>query len=85
MVLVIFTTVVLGTLAVLQYAVEHPRVHAPTWTSSRPPYPGLESFTEEDAPVFFGRDQEIEQLLDNVIQRCAEPPDRRGTRSVRMW
>ncbi len=28
------------------------------------PYPGLESFTEEDAAVFFGRDKEIIEVLD---------------------
>lgn len=29
------------------------------WDSTRPPYPGLLSFQEEDAPIFFGRDDEI--------------------------
>lgn len=34
---------------------------APRWTSS--PYPGLRAFTPEQAPIFFGRGQEIDQLL----------------------
>ncbi len=32
--------------------------------SSRSPYPGLLSFQEEDAAIFFGRDQEISELCD---------------------
>jgi len=33
----------------------------PKWTQS--PYPGLEAFTPEQAPIFFGRGPEIDQLL----------------------
>ncbi len=33
----------------------------PQWTTS--PYPGLEAFTPEQAPIFFGRGHEIDQLL----------------------
>lgn len=33
------------------------------WDQQRPPYPGLEPCQEEDAPVFFGRDAEVEELL----------------------
>ncbi|HEU5470904.1 MAG TPA: AAA family ATPase [Actinophytocola sp.] len=33
------------------------------WTSSRPPFPGLDAFADEDAAVFFGRSHEIDQLL----------------------
>jgi WD40 repeat protein len=46
------------------YFIERPPKHS--WTSTRPPFPGLESFTELDAAVFFGRDAEIEQLLDRM-------------------
>ena len=46
------------------YFIERPPKHI--WTSSRPPFPGLEAFTEMDAAVFFGRDAEIEQLLDRM-------------------
>lgn len=38
------------------------------WDTSRPPYPGLLAFQEDDAAVFFGRDQEIGQGLDLVNQ-----------------
>ncbi|MGH8886638.1 MAG: AAA family ATPase [Egibacteraceae bacterium] len=33
------------------------------WTATRPPYPGLEAFTEQDAGVFFGREAESKQLF----------------------
>src|SRR5262245_32888175 len=36
------------------------------WDSTRPPYPGLMAFQEADAPVFFGRDQEIQEGLDRL-------------------
>ncbi len=39
----------------------------PIWTAS--PYPGLEAFTPEQAPIFFGRGPEIDQLL----QQFANP------------
>ena len=44
------------------------------WDPARSPYPGLESFTGEDAAVFFGRDQEIDrlvELLQPTLQRGA--------------
>ncbi|MCP5073049.1 MAG: ATP-binding protein, partial [Rhodobacteraceae bacterium] len=34
---------------------------APVWDAS--PYPGLEAFTPDQAPIFFGRGAEIDQLL----------------------
>ena len=41
------------------------------WDGTRPPYPGLLAFQEEDAAVFFGRDEEIALGLDllNRISR----------------
>lgn len=36
------------------------------WDSDRPPFPGLEAFTEHDSAVFFGRDAEITELLDRL-------------------
>ena len=38
----------------------------PLWDSDRSPFPGLESFTEQDSAVFFGRDAEIAELLDRL-------------------
>jgi hypothetical protein len=40
------------------------------WTATRPPYPGLEAFTEQDAGVFFAREAEIKQLVDRLHPRC---------------
>lgn len=37
-----------------------------SWSSSQPPYPGLEAFTEDDAGVFFGRDREIRDLVGRL-------------------
>lgn len=45
------------------------------WDSDQPPYPGLESFTEDDAAVFFGRDREIAELVHRLhptVPRRAE-------------
>jgi WD40 repeat protein len=36
------------------------------WDTARSPYPGLTSFSEDDAAVFFGRDAEIERLWQLV-------------------
>ncbi|NGZ95285.1 MAG: hypothetical protein CV089_03975 [Nitrospira sp. WS110] len=33
------------------------------WDGTRPPYPGLPAFQEQDAAIFFGRDQEIREGL----------------------
>jgi hypothetical protein len=32
----------------------------------RPPFPGLEPYGEEDAEFFFGRDREIQRLLEKL-------------------
>ena len=44
-----------------------PAATAPRWTAS--PYPGLAAFTPQQAPIFFGRGAEIDQLL----QQFANP------------
>lgn len=36
------------------------------WDGSRPPYPGLLSFDEDDAAIFFGRDAEIRLGLETL-------------------
>jgi hypothetical protein len=37
-----------------------------SWDPTRRPYPGLKPFAPEDAAVFFGREHEIERLLELV-------------------
>ena len=42
------------------------------WNPSRPPYPGLLAFEEEDAAIFFGRDRDIQkglEMLDGLRRR----------------
>lgn len=36
------------------------------WDNSRPPYPGLVAFQEQDAAIYFGRDDEIRDGLDRL-------------------
>ncbi len=38
-------------------------------TEPRGPYPGLSSFTEEDAEIFFGREVEVEALWERIHRR----------------
>jgi AAA ATPase domain len=44
------------------------------WDGRRPPYPGLLAFQEEDAAIFFGRDEEIGEGLDvlNRVRRLGQ-------------
>ena len=51
---------------VWQHRLEHRAPPRRTWTGVRPPYPGLEAFTEEDASVFFGREHQIAELVDRL-------------------
>jgi hypothetical protein len=45
------------------------------WDPSRPPYPGLLAFQEQDAAIFFGREDEISDGLDalNRLRRLGGP------------
>ncbi len=36
------------------------------WDLDRPPFPGLEAFTEYDSAVFFGRDAEVTELVERL-------------------
>ncbi|MGH8896541.1 MAG: ATP-binding protein [Egibacteraceae bacterium] len=48
------------------YLLERPPPPKRVWDSSRPPYPGLEAFVEQDAGVFFGREADIDELCDRL-------------------
>jgi hypothetical protein len=50
------------------------------WDPTRRPYPGLEPFAPQDAAVFFGRDHEIERLLELV-----QPTLQRGVEQDGWW
>ena len=49
---------------------ERPPSPKRAWDSSRPPYPGLEPFVEEDAGVFFGREPQITECWSDSTQPC---------------
>jgi len=55
------------------YRLDRPPPPRRNWTGAKPPYPGLEAFTAEDAGVFFGRDAEIAQLLDRLHSTSRQP------------
>jgi WD40 repeat protein len=42
------------------------------WDASRPPFPGLLSFQEEDAAIYFGRDDDIRRLIERCEARRAQ-------------
>lgn len=43
-----------------------------SWDSSRSPYPGLHAFQEEDAAIYFGRDDDIRRLIERLNARRAQ-------------
>lgn len=47
-------------------ALGKPDTKLPEWTRGKSPFPGLRAFGEEYAPVFFGRQTEIDQLLTRL-------------------
>jgi hypothetical protein len=42
------------------------------WDAGRPPYPGLLAFQEEDAAIYFGRDDDIRRLIERLNARRAQ-------------
>ena len=42
------------------------------WDPRRPPYPGLLAFQEEDAALYFGRDDDIRRLIERLNARRAQ-------------
>jgi len=63
-------------LQIWQHQSQRPPPRAPVWDSARPPYPGLEEFTEEDAGVFFGREAEIMMLYSRLHPALPAQADR---------
>ena len=52
----------------LQRSLDLAGVNKIAWEIGKPPYPGLLAFQEEEAPVFFGREAEKEDLLKLLRQ-----------------
>jgi WD40 repeat protein len=42
------------------------------WDQTRPPYPGLLAFDENDAAIYFGRDDDIRRLIERLNARRAQ-------------
>jgi WD40 repeat protein len=42
------------------------------WDARRPPFPGMLAFDEEDAAVYFGRDDDIRRLIERLEARRAQ-------------
>ena len=47
------------------------------WDASRPPFSGLLAFQEEDAAIYFGRDDDIRRLIERLDARRAAPSSSR--------
>lgn len=52
---------------VLTVRTQQPRRLSRRWDPSRAPYPGLDSYTAEDSAVFFGREEETEELVARML------------------
>ncbi|MET7332808.1 WD40 repeat domain-containing protein [Nonomuraea sp. NPDC005650] len=48
------------------YRMEHPPAPRRQWDATQIPYPGLEAFTETEASVFFGRDDQANELIKRL-------------------
>ncbi|MER5457047.1 hypothetical protein ABT008_19885 [Micromonospora sp. NPDC002389] len=55
---------------------ESPRTPKQVWSGDRSPFPGLSAFTEQDAAVFFGRDDLAADLVRGMHVLSAEPAAR---------
>ncbi|KWV33310.1 MULTISPECIES: nSTAND1 domain-containing NTPase [Micromonospora] len=53
-----------------------PRSPRPVWRADRSPYPGLSAFTEQDASVFFGRGEQVTELVRRLHELGVEGADR---------
>src|SRR6516164_9513624 len=43
-----------------------------SWDANRPPYPGLLAFQEQDAAIYFGRDDDVRRLIERLNARRAQ-------------
>ncbi|MCG5435389.1 nSTAND1 domain-containing NTPase [Micromonospora foliorum] len=61
---------------VVLHVAANPKAKRSDWDPRRPPYPGLEPFREEDSAVFFGRDQQISDIVRRMLAASADPRER---------
>ncbi|WFE35596.1 hypothetical protein [Micromonospora sp. WMMD975] len=72
--IVLLVVLIVGNGLVLWW--EAPRTARPVWQSDRSPYPGLSAFTEQDASVFFGRDEQATELVRRLHELGLDGADR---------
>ncbi|MGX7672572.1 nSTAND1 domain-containing NTPase [Plantactinospora sp. DSM 117369] len=61
---------------IVLHVVTNPKAKRSDWDPQRPPYPGLEPYREEDSAVFFGRDQQVSDIVRRMLTASAEPRER---------
>ncbi|WP_345555910.1 WD40 repeat domain-containing protein [Streptomonospora halophila] len=61
---------------VVAYGLENPPPPKLAWDPTRPPYPGLEAFREDEAAVYFGREAQTTQIVRRLHQSRASAEDR---------
>ncbi|MEU3458057.1 AAA family ATPase [Micromonospora sp. NPDC006766] len=72
--IVLLVVLIVGNGLVLWW--EAPRSPRPIWQADRSPYPGLSAFTEQDASVFFGREEQAIELVRRLHELGLDGPDR---------
>ncbi|MET8090775.1 AAA family ATPase [Micromonospora sp. NPDC005220] len=72
--IVLLVVLIVGNGLVLWW--QAPRSPRPVWRSDRSPYPGLSAFTEQDASVFFGRDEQVTELVRRLHELGLDAPAR---------
>ncbi|TDC59364.1 WD40 repeat domain-containing protein [Micromonospora sp. KC207] len=61
---------------IVLHVVTNPKAKRSDWDPQRPPYPGLEPYREEDSAVFFGRDQQVSDIVRRMLAASADPRER---------
>ncbi len=72
--IVLLVVLIVGNGVVLWW--EAPRSPRPVWQADRSPYPGLSAFTEQDASVFFGREEQATDLVRRLHELGLDGSDR---------
>ncbi|KPI25794.1 WD-40 repeat-containing protein [Actinobacteria bacterium OV320] len=71
---VLIVALVVGQVVV--YRLENPALPRSEWPRERVPYPGLDAFDEDEAPVYFGRETQVAELTRRVHTTATRPADR---------
>ncbi|GAA3292886.1 hypothetical protein GCM10020295_13310 [Streptomyces cinereospinus] len=61
---------------VVVYRLENPAPEPTEWPRDRIPYPGLDAYSEEEAPVYFGREAQAAELTRRLHAPAPGPVDR---------